>query len=136
MDARHVVIAAGMLQLLQLPGMVLGQRLLGWKSELARLELVSRRLVTAMATGIVLYVVGTGFIAICMPFAVATTRLGTSLCFLQMVAWSARVAQQGLLIGPVWPSAARWLHRALLTVYGTLALSYGWVFAGAYASGG
>lgn len=135
-DARHVVAAAGALQLLQLPGMALGQRLLGWRRDLAGLDLVNRRLVTAMGIGIVLYVVGTGLIAIREAAAMTTTRLGVSLCLLQAVAWSARALQQRFVIGPAWPRGARWLHRALLVVYGGLALSYGWVFVRAYASGG
>jgi hypothetical protein len=107
--AQLLRVAAG-LQLLQLPGMVVGQHYLGWRRDLLRLTPVNRRLVLALGVGIVLYVVGTALV---------------TLCVLQAVAWSARVLQQVLVVGPLWPTEVRWLHRSLTAIYSLLALGYG-----------
>lgn len=133
-EAPALVLAAGALQLLQLPGMVIGQRLLGWRDDLAQLRPVNRRLVMAFGVGVFLYVVGSGLIAMREPRSFAESPLGVSLCLLQALAWSARAVQQRFSIGPVWPHASRWLHRALLAIYSTLAVSYAAVCALFFAS--
>ena len=124
MNAELVAQVAGGLQLLQLPGMVVGQKLLGWRADLTKLAAVNRGLVLAMALGIVAYVVGTGILALAAPGALVGSELGRLLCVLQGVAWTLRVSLQRWMIGPVWPAHARWLHRVLSCIYGSLALIY------------
>jgi hypothetical protein len=128
MSLEICVRTAGALQLLQLPLMVLAQRHLGWRDDLQRLALVNRRLVLAMAAGIVLYVTGTGVMALLYPRDMLTTAPGAALCFLQSVAWTTRTAQQLVGILPVWPVRAAWLGRAVTLLYATLSLIYGGSF--------
>jgi hypothetical protein len=131
--AQLLRVAAG-LQLLQLPGMIVGQHYLGWRQDLSRLTPVNRRLVVALGVGIVLYVVGTALITLLYPRPMAESALGRALCVLQAAAWSARVLQQVLVIGPLWPTEVRWLHRSLTAIYSLLALGYGvvcWLLLGA-----
>jgi hypothetical protein len=112
------------LQFLQLPGMFIGQRVLGWQEELGRLTTVSRRLIIALGMGITAYVCGTGAIGLFYPHALATSELGRALCVLQAVAWTIRALFQLLAIGPAWPLRTRWLHRSLATTYSALAVGY------------
>jgi hypothetical protein len=121
---------AGTLQLLQLPLMVLAQRHLGWRDDLQRLAIVNRRLVLAMAAGIVLYVTGTGVIALLHPRDMLMTAPGVAICLLQAVAWTIRTAQQLVGILPAWPVRAAWLGRVVTLLYATLSL----IYAGSFVS--
>ena len=130
--AHQLLVLASSLQFLQVPGMLIGQRVLGWRDDLSRLTPVSRRLVVALGVGIVVYVCGTGVIGLLYPRAVTTTDVGRALCVLQAVAWGIRALLQWLVIGPKWPVQSRWLHRGLATTYSTLALCYSatcWLFS-------
>lgn len=115
---------AGALQLTQVPLMSIAARKLGWHTELAQLSRVNQRLFGAIGLGIVIYVMGTGVIAIAYAHALATTELGAALCVLQAVAWSTRVGQQLLRIRTLMPAGARPFSRLATTVYATLGLIY------------
>jgi len=124
-DPAHLLVLVCGLQFLQLPGMLLGQRVLSWGDDLSRLTPVSRRLVIAMGAGIVVYVLGTGVIGILCPRAMTASEVGRALCVLQAVAWTLRASLQLLVIGKAWPDHARWLNRSLSTIYSALAVGYG-----------
>jgi hypothetical protein len=115
---------AGCLQLLQLPGMTIGRKLLGWREDLERLTPVNRGLILAMALGIIAYVLGTGVLALTLPGALVGPGLGRALCLVQALSWTLRVSLQVFAIGRVWPQHARWLHRSLVSIYGSLAVIY------------
>lgn len=130
--AQLLVLLCG-LQFLQVPGMIVGQRVLAWGEDLSRLTPVSRRLVIALGVGITIYVCGTGVIGILFPQAVIETEPGRALCVLQAVAWTVRASLQLIVIGPTWPCRALWLNRCLSTIYSALAVGYGiicWLLLG------
>lgn len=120
----HLLVFVCSVQFLQVPGLIVGQRVLGWGEDLSRLTPVSRRLVIALGVGIMLYVCGTGVIGILFPLATTQTELGRALCVLQAVAWTVRASLQLLVIGPTWPGHALWLNRGLSTIYSALATGY------------
>ncbi|HET7546075.1 MAG TPA: hypothetical protein VFK05_39675 [Polyangiaceae bacterium] len=120
---RLLVLLSG-LQFLQLPGMIVGQRVLAWRDDLSKLTPVSRRLVVALGIGIVVYVCGTGVIGLLYPRAAITSEVGRALCLLQAFAWTTRASLQLLVIGPTWPRHARWLNRSLSCIYSALALGF------------
>jgi hypothetical protein len=130
---------AGGLQLLQLPLMRLAGKKLGWGAELARLTPVNRRLFQAIGRGIVIYVMGTGVIVLVHAHALTHTPLGLSLCVLQAVAWSARLAAQVFGIGSLIPPPARAFSRVATGVYASLTLAYSaltvWLFFAASTQG-
>jgi hypothetical protein len=120
---------AGALQLTQLPLMFIAARKLGWHAELRRLSPANQRLFNAIGMGIVIYVMGTGLIVIAYPHAITTTKLGSALCVLQAVAWTARVSQQLFRIRQLIPPEARPFSRIATSVYASLALLYGVIVA-------
>jgi len=123
--AELVLRMAGGLQLLQLPGMIVAQRSLGWHAELERLSLVNRRLISAIALGIVAYVFGTALLNFFVTAEIVNSRLGVALCWLQAAAWSLRALLQLVWIVPCWPSSAgRPLGRLFSAIYSVLALLY------------
>jgi len=126
-DPAHVLVLVCGLQFLQLPGMIIGQRVLGWGEDLSRLTPVSRRLVIALGAGIMMYVCGTGVIGLVFPRLTVTTEVGRALCVLQAVAWTLRASLQLFVIAPTWPQHALWLNRGLSTIYSALAVGYGLV---------
>jgi len=116
---------AGGLQLLQLPGMIVAQRSLGWHAELDRLSLVNRRLVGAIAFGIISYVFGTALLNFLVTAEIVNSRLGVALCWLQALAWTLRAVLQFVWILPSWPpSAGRALGQLFSAIYSALALTY------------
>ncbi len=123
-DPSQLLVLACALQFLQVPGMIIGQRVLAWGEDLSRLSPTSRRLVLALGVGIMLYVCGSGAIGLLYPRAIVTSDVGRALCVLQAVAWSVRALLQLFVIGPSWPLHGRWLGRSLAVVYSSLALSY------------
>ena len=115
---------AGGLQLLQLPLMRLAGQKLVWDADLARLTPVNRLLFQAIGRGIVIYVMGTGVIVVFQAHALTHTSLGVSLCVLQALAWSARLAAQAFGIARLIPPSARGFSRIATGVYASLTLAY------------
>jgi hypothetical protein len=122
--AEIVVLAAGGVHLLQIPGVYFVRRELNWRGMLAELDPVNRRLAVAFGLGVIFYVLGTGFINLLCSHSVVSSEAGRALNLLQAAAWAARALQQRFSLGPCWPAKSRWLHYVLSVAYGSLALAY------------
>jgi hypothetical protein len=122
--AETVVLAAGAVHLLQIPGVYYVRRELDWRGMLSQLNPVNRRLAIAFGLGVIFYVLGTGFINLLFSRSVVESQAGRALNLLQAAAWSTRALQQRYSLGPCWPARSRWLHYVLSFVYGGLALAY------------
>lgn len=127
-DLESALRLAGALQLLQLPVMSLSERYYGIRSDLQRLAPANRGLVSSLALGIIVYVTGTGLLALVHAEPMARTELGLGLCRLQAVAWVLRTTQELLVVRPHWPPKGRWLGSFRLGIYASLALLYSAAF--------
>lgn len=125
MKSELLLQTAGALQLLQLPVMRVAMRALGWSTDLTKLVPVNQRLVLALTVGVVLYVNGTGLLALLCPEELGQTQLGIWLCLLQTIAWGARAIQQLAVVAPQWPNRIKNLHWLITGIYSALALIYG-----------
>lgn len=124
MSIELLIRSAGVLQLLQTPAIIAGQRGLGWTRELQRLTPLGRNFVHSIAAGIYIYVTGGGIMTVTYARDIAQTKLGLALCALQALAWLVRAGFQWLCMHRSWGAQARWLHYAMLANYSTLAAVY------------
>lgn len=126
----HVYVAAA-LHFTQYPTMRLLQRKLDLQGAFAQLAPVPRYLVSAITSGIILYVAGTGILAVVFADPLLHSPLGTGVCLLQSAVWLVRVAQQLLLVRPYWPRQTLRVFWMVTSIYASLAMLYTWFWIAA-----
>lgn len=126
----HVYVAAA-LHFTQYPTMRLLQRKLDLRGAFSQLPPVPHYLVSAITSGIILYVAGTGILAAVFADPLLHSTFGTGLCLLQSVVWLVRVAQQLLLVRQYWPRDAIRVFWMVTSIYASLATLYTWFWLAA-----
>ena len=100
---QNLVFLAGILHFCQVPAMMMAPKMLGWKEDLSKLQLINRRIVMVIGVAIVIVGVGTGIlVASAAGEMVGGGRLATGLCLFLAVFWGYRGAVQFLLYFKIW----------------------------------
>jgi hypothetical protein len=135
----HLLQGAALAGTLQLPGMMMANRVLSWRDDLAKLAPANRRIMVVIALTIVGVVQALG--AICFfcarEIAAGGSGTGRGVVLLAFGLWSYRLAIQ-FVYAPVWPRhlEGRLSHLGLCILFALLSIAYGIVLVALLAGGG
>lgn len=102
---KNLFLLAGLLHFMQLPAMLAAPRMLDWKSDLAKLSPINRRIVQVIGIGIMIMLMGAGAVVVSAPETIAEGgRLATAFCAYLTVVWAYRGAVQIILYSRLWPT--------------------------------
>ena len=119
---------AGALHFCQLPAMLVANRTLHWRDELAMLQLVNQRIIRVIGGGIVLVGVGLGSLMIANHGYIIHNPVGGGLCLFLCAFWFYRGLVQVFVYPTVWPANMRWAHLSLCVLFAALTALYGLAF--------
>lgn len=119
LSLKNLVFLAGALHLCCLPGTGAGVKLLGFKEDLAKLNPLNRKIVLVMGGGIMLAMVGLGFMVMASAGDIAAgTQSGMAIALFVGIFWLYRFSVQVFIYPKLWPQGV----MLNLSFYGLAAL--------------
>lgn len=104
LSIQNLLFVAGLLHFCQVPAMMAAPSVLGWKEDLATLQVINQRIVKVMGMGVMLMVLGMGVVVMVgAPELAAGGPLATSLCGFLTVFWLFRGVVQAVVYRRVMP---------------------------------
>jgi len=126
--AEQLLKVAALGSTLQIPGMILANRVLSWREDLAKLAPVNRRIMVVIALTIVGVVQALGAISYtCSQEIMGGSRTGLAVVLLAFCLWTYRLGIQLFCYSSIWPRNHRLSHWGLCALFATLAGAYGLV---------
>ncbi len=129
---QNLLFLAGLLHFCQVPAMIAAPRMLGWAEDLAKLQVMNRRIVQVMGLAIMIVVLGMGVVVMVGAGDLAAGGpLAAGVCAFLGVFWLYRDVVQIGLYRRIWPGGVvgRLSHYGLCVLFFFLAAAYLFGFA-------